>query len=176
MALPGYIPADEVAPRGTKEWRQAVVRNRGLVGNALWQAQARERLNLSDPEALSAYLAKLGFTDEVGGGRHMRNLFLGNLGSEGFGMSSPERGISYALEAYMPDWKRWHDRDLQRGRTRVQAEANFPWAQGNTLGDLAAPEPFNSAATFNPVSTDTSKSAFAPMDDPLRRRRTLGTL
>jgi hypothetical protein len=186
MPPTGWIEADSVAPRGTKEWRQQVVRNRQAVGNAAWQAQAQNNLNLSDPEALSSWLASQGFKDERGGGRHMRNLFMGNLPSEGFGMSSPERGISMGLEAYMPDWKRWHDRALQNGKPRGVAEqAFFPWNQGGTnLGNGGEPAPYSSAATFNAPTTTNSMtgnigSVGASSLDELKKKylgTTLGSL
>ena len=130
--LPGEpLPADEVAPRGTKAWRQAVNARRAFMGDQLWQMQAKENLNLSDPNALSGALGRLGITPEKGGGRHLYRLFMGDLPGEGFGMSSPDRGISYGLEAYMPDWKRYHDRMLQRGVPRRDAQAQYwPWMQG----------------------------------------------
>lgn len=175
MPPAGWIEADSVAPRGTKEWRQQVVRNRQAVGNALWEAQARNQLNLSDPDAVSAFLAQQGFTDEKGGGRHMRNLFMGNLPSEGFGMSSPERGISYAMEAYMPDWKRWHDRDLQRGKTRAQAEMQYPWAGAGTAG-VPAPVASGQGTIAAPAPGGLSTSSSSPfyIENPFDPKKKAG--
>lgn len=113
----GRPDADEVAPRGTKAWRQAVNANRRFVADSLWKMHAQGQLDLTDPQAMSRALISLGVTPEKGGGRHMYNLFLGQLPSEGFGMSTvPGReGMGYAMEAYMPDWKWNFDRARQGG-------------------------------------------------------------
>lgn len=118
------IPADDVAERGTKAWRQQVNANRAFMANQLWTAQAQGQ-NLSDPDVRAAVMAQHGVGPEKGGGLHMYNLFQGNLGAEGFGMSSPERDIPYALEAYMPDWRFNLDRAIQGGMPRDQANAQF---------------------------------------------------
>lgn len=178
-------PADDVAPRGTKAWRQAVNARRAAVGNSLWTQQARSGLNLSDPAALSAALAQMGITDEIGGGRHMRRYFMGDLPSEGFGMSSPERGISFALEREMPDWKQFRDRAVQLGMAPGYADnAYFPWSGWNTPGGPVDPRgmtehlPGASSSTAPPVSIPEEDENPMPgmgssstYEDPLRRRR-----
>lgn len=149
-------PADDIAQRGTKAWRQAVMARRNWAANELWTAQARQNLDLSNPEALSRHLGTLGITPEVGGGRHMYRMFMGDLPSEGFGMSSPQRGISYALEAYMPDWKRYHDRTIQGGNPRgVTENMYFPWSPWNA--PQATP-----TATGLPASTASASAAPMP--------------
>lgn len=156
-------PADDVAPRGTKAWRQAVNARRRGVADALWRAQHHERLNLPDPNAVSGYLSRLGITDEIGGGRHLRRLFMGDLPSEGFGMSQvPGRGnMSYAMEAYMPDWKWGRDYAIQGGHnTAPEANARFipgPW-QG------AAPSGFGSSFDGDPMGSDSYSAPLSSGD------------
>jgi hypothetical protein len=191
--LPGEPPhADDVAPRGTPEWRRAVDAHRQWIADQAWRAQSQRGLNLSDPEAMKAFLATLGVTNEVGGGRHAYNLFLGNLPSEGFGMSTlPGReGMSYAMEAYMPDWKRWIDRSVQGGTSRADANARFFPTGGftpvpNPAASTSVPTPApNPAPSPNQIPGDiqTLTSDRDPWDmarSMFRRKRpglTLGTL
>jgi hypothetical protein len=150
-------PADEVAARGTKEWRRAVDARRAWVGDQLWRAQATQGLNLSDPEAMSAQLGRMGITPEIGGGRHLRRLFLGDLAAEGFGKSSvPGRGdMAYGLEAYMPEWKQSFDRNRQGGHLvwdrAAQAYKDGARAFNHFGQPLGAPQAGMPLATQPPV-------------------------
>jgi hypothetical protein len=119
--------ADAVAERGTKAWRQAVNARRAWLGNELWTAQARQNLNLSDMDAVKQFLMSRDVTPERGGGLHQFRLFTGDLPqSEGGGMGF--RGIPFAMEQYMPDWKFNLDRGIQGGMPRAEANQRFqPW-------------------------------------------------
>lgn len=176
--------ADDVAPRGTKEWRQAVNAHRAWIANELWMQQHYGGLNLTDKGAMANALGGLGVTNEVGGGRHAYNLFLGNLGQEGFGMSNvPGReGMAYAMEAYMPDWRFNLDRAIQGGMPRTDANAQFIPGQGGYSGaawtpggPMTAPTPGSTV----PGLSGTSPS-YAPLEDDedawMKKRNTLGSL
>jgi hypothetical protein len=179
------IPADDVAERGTKAWRQQVDSNRLYTARQLWTAQANG-MDMSDPNARAQVLAGLGITDEQGGGRHAYNLFQGNLGSEGFGMSS-FRDLPYAMEAYMPDWRFNLDRAIQGGMPRGEANsiylpagtpgsAGYPGAGGASTTSGAASFAAPSAPSVaGPGSSEGASGSGVPMgyndDDAWRRAR-----
>lgn len=150
--LPGEPPhADEVAERGTKAWRQAVDAHRAWVGNQLWTQQATNQLNLSDPNAMKQALSGLGINNEVGGGRHAWNLFLGQLPTEGFGMSPSRPDLSYAMEAYMPSWRHDLDRAIQGGMSRTDANTRFlPSGAPGSAGPASSGFPGSNAPTLAP--------------------------
>lgn len=132
--------ADDIAQRGMPAWKKAVLAHRAWAVKEGWTGQARGGLDLSNPDAMRAFWASRGITNEIGGGRHLLNLLMGNLPSEGFGMSSPERGISYAMEAYMPAWRWGRDRAVQHGmRPGFADNAYFPWSGWNTPGGPVDP-------------------------------------
>ena len=187
--LPGEPPhADDVAPRGTREWRQAVNAHRAWVAENLWQQQHTGNLNLSDPNQMRDALAGLGIADEVGGGRHAFNLFMpgGALASEGFGMS-PDRDIAYALEAYMPDWQHNRDRAIQGGMSRFDANTRFVPGFTGSVGAAGYPETSAASGTAAPSfaapgpsrpgigTSESGGMAGGSMsyneDDPLKRAR-----
>lgn len=139
----GPAPADTLHPRGTKGWKQALDPRRGWAVGELWKAQAQGRLNLSDKKAVSDFLRGLDITDEVGGGRHLRNLILGNLESEGFGASPIRPDLSWAMERYMPDWKQGMDRAVQGGHLQRDPVTGL-YVNPGPNGDLANPGWYNS--------------------------------
>lgn len=139
----GPTPADNLFDRGTPGWKQALDPRRKWVGNELYKAQAGGRLNLSDKQAVSDFLRGLDITDEVGGGRHLRNLFLGNLGSEGFGASPIRPDLSWGMERYMPDWKQGMDRAVQGGHL-VRDPVTGSYVNKDPGGDLENPGWYNS--------------------------------
>jgi hypothetical protein len=144
--LPGEPPhADDVAPRGTQEWRRAVTAHQKWVGEQLWNSNAIQGTNMSDPDSMKAALAALGIADEVGGGRHAYNMFMpgGALASEGFGVSNvPGRdGMAYALERFMPDWKFNLDRAIQGGMPRTEANQRFMPPEATMPGAASYPRP-----------------------------------
>lgn len=150
--LPGEPPhADDIATRGTKEWRRAVEAHQNWVGAQGWQAQANNQVNLSDPESVKRFLATLGITNEVGGGRHAYNMFLGQLPTEGFGMSPTRPDIAYAWEENMPDWKFNLDRAIQGGMSRTDANTRFlPSGAPGSAGPAASGFPGSNAPTLAP--------------------------
>lgn len=113
----GPPPADSVAPRGTKEWRQAVAARQAWAADQVWSHQVGSGANISDKNALAQFLSTIGIEDVQGGGRHLFNLIMGNLPeSEGGGMNpDPNRDISWFLENQMPEWKQGVDRAIQGG-------------------------------------------------------------
>jgi hypothetical protein len=158
--------ADSLFPGGrpegpNKQWRRAVMAHRDWVGNELWTGQARDRLDLSSMDAVKQFLATRGIGPEKGGGLHTYRLFTGDLPTEGFGMGS--RGIPFAMEQYMPDWKQGLDRAIQGGMPRGEANQKFwPWA--SQTPDLSGGQ------TFNPVPQA------QPTTQPQASATTLGTL
>jgi hypothetical protein len=163
-------PADDVAERGTKAWRQAVNARRAWTGNELWTAQARQNLNLSNMNDVTQFLASRGITNEIGGGRHALRLFTGDLpGSEGGGMGF--RGIPHAMEQYMPDWKFNLDRAIQGGQSRTDANQRFqPWQQQGQAPDLSG------GGTFNFASMNGGQNPTTPPGVVGQPTQTLGTL
>ena len=119
----GPTPADMVARRGTREWKNALDPRRKWAVGELWDAHVGQGLNLSDKRAVSDFLRGLGIEDVQGGGRHLWNIIMGNRPEEGFGMNDdPRRQISWAMERYMPDWKVGMDQAVQGGHlTRDRA-------------------------------------------------------
>lgn len=118
----GFSPPDDLYPRGTPGWKKALNAFRTTKVSNLYQGAERGEVNLSDKDSLDAALARMGITNEVGGGRHFRNLVLGN---HQFGGPSNTEGVNSFLDANRPYWK-WHmDRALQGGHA-VRAGANDP--------------------------------------------------
>lgn len=165
------LPADDVAPRGTKAWRMAVDARRRAVADQAWRAQAMGRLDLSDQGQMSDFLAGLGITSEIGGGRHMRRLFLGDLPSEGWGQSpvAGRGGMSMALEQYIPAWRQGLDRAIQGGHlTRDRSGMYFNPGKGGAMQWYDAfGSPAQAPATAAPMGANPMGGSLAnPMGNP----------
>lgn len=134
----GPTPADMLFERGTKGWKKALTPRRKWAGDELWKAHVGRGLNLSDRDAVKEFLAnELDITDEVGGGRHLMNMILGNLPDEGWG-GSGYRDTSWFMEEYMPDWKRGVDQAIQGGHLKKDRETGL-LVNENPGGDIRNP-------------------------------------
>jgi len=87
---------------------EEIERRRNWVGEQIWRAVAAGQLNLNNRDQISRFLNNLrpawfggvhGIRDKKEEGRHMRKLFLGDLGEEGWGGDR-------ALQEYKPNWRR----------------------------------------------------------------------
>lgn len=186
--------ADDIAERGTKQWRQAVKAHQDWIGNEGWTAHHRDGLDLGNTGAIQNWLASLGVTNEVGGGRHAYRMFTGDLpANEMGGMSG--RGIPYAFEATMPDWARFRDYTIQGGNPRgATDQMYFPWLNGSM--NQPSQTPAMASSFGSPQTTPTpglsggtptygasgmggGNDAWASAQEMLRKRRpgnTLGSL
>lgn len=103
--------ADLVAPRGTPQWKKAVIANRRWEGNQIGRNAALTGLNYSDPKRMEELMRMSGIwqykPDDPSQVSHKWKLWSGQLPEEGFGMTNVgPYSVPYATQAY-PNEQIW---------------------------------------------------------------------
>lgn len=128
---------------------KAIEARRQEMGEKIWRAVASGQLNLSNQGQLQNFLSSIGLLDKKEEGRHMRNMFLGGLGEEGWGMG--DNGYSRALDEYRPNWSRMVGGMNKNNATGLYGTDGGKWY--DAFGRLVRTDP---VAPTTPVSTPTT--------------------
>lgn len=148
-------------------------RHREWIAEQIWRAVAGGQSQLlKNPQMLSNFLAGLrpdwfkgehGIVDQKEKGRHIRNLFLGNLEEEGWGMG--DEGYSRALDHYRPNWSRMVSGMNKDKTTGLYSDGGGKWF--DAFGRLIRTDPATpTAAPGGPTATPTITAPSATNTTP----------